>query len=153
MLRSIGTALSGLLLIPSANAQCVTTFPSNEAFTSFTVGTPGTLANNWTNITTGDDLDWWVDNNGTPTLLTGPIGDHTVNATSGNYMYLEATGASNSPNKSAILQSPCYNISSLSSPYLTFWYQLDGTQQGSLYVDINANGTITTNHWSITGNQ
>lgn len=153
MLRSLSAALSGILLIASASAQCVTTFPNNEAFTSFTVGTPGTLANNWANITTGDDLDWWVDNNGTPTALTGPIGDHTVNATSGNYMYLEATGASNSPNKSAILQSPCYNISGLSSPYLTFWYHLDGTQQGTLYVDINANGTITTNHWSISGNQ
>ncbi|MBP7407448.1 MAG: hypothetical protein KA941_01695 [Flavobacteriales bacterium] len=153
MLRSLCVSLSGLFLLSSAGAQCVTAFPSNEAFTGFTVGTPGTLVNNWANITSGDDLDWWVDKNGTPTALTGPIGDHTVNATSGNYMYVEATGALNSPNKSAILESPCYNISALSSPYLTFWYHLHGSQQGALYVDINANGTITTNLWSISGNQ
>ncbi len=153
MLRHVLSALVLACTAPLAWAQCVTTFPNNEAFTNFTVGTPGTLINNWTNITTGDDLDWWVDNNGTPTALTGPIGDHTVNATSGKYMYVEATGAANSPGKSAILQSPCFDISTLPSPYLTFWYHLHGAQQGTLVVDINANGTITQNHWTISGDQ
>lgn len=136
-------------------AQCVTTFPSNEAFSGFTVGTPGTLINNWTNLSGAgvDDLDWWVDNNGTPTANTGPIGDHTSNNTGGKYMYVEATGAGSTPNKSAILQSPCYNIAGLSSPYLTFWYHMQGSQLGTLVVDINANGVTTQNHWTISGDQ
>lgn len=135
-------------------AQCVTTYPSNQPFTSGTTGTPGTLPTNWTNIT-GDDLDWWVDNNGTPTNNTGPITDHTVNNTStnGKYMYVEGTGAANTPGKTAILQSPCFDLTTLATPYLTFWYHMQGTQMGSLYVDINANGTITQNHWSISGEQ
>ncbi len=153
MLRSFSLAFIGIVLGVHVHAQCVTTFPNNETFSGFTVGTPGTLVNNWANLTTGDDLDWWVDNNGTPTLLTGPIGDHTSNNTSGNYMYVEATGASNTPSKSAILQSPCFSIAALTSPYLTFWYHLQGTQQGTLYVDVNNNGTVTTNLWSATGNQ
>ncbi|HOY29957.1 MAG TPA: hypothetical protein PLR96_13355, partial [Flavobacteriales bacterium] len=108
-------------LASGAFAQCVTTFPSNEAFTGFTVGTPGTLVNNWSNLT-GDNLDWWVDANGTPTANTGPIGDHTTLNTVGKYMYVSATGASNTPARTAILESPCYNLTTLTSPYLTFWY-------------------------------
>ena len=37
-----------------ASGQCISTFPSNEAFTGATVGTPGTLVNNWSNLA-GDD--------------------------------------------------------------------------------------------------
>ena len=107
-------------------AQCISTYPSTEPFTSFTVGTPGTLANNWTNLT-GDDLDWYVDDNGTPTANTGPYGDHTTYNTAGKYMYVESTGATATPNKTATLQSPCYNISALANPYLTFWYHMEGT--------------------------
>ncbi|MBK6754926.1 MAG: hypothetical protein IPG69_15425 [Flavobacteriales bacterium] len=140
------------LFVGPVRAQCVTTFPSNEAFTDFGVGTPGTLINNWTNLTT-DDLQWNVDENGTPTAATGPIGDHTSNNTSGNYMYVETTGSTATPNKSAILQSPCYDLSQLTAPYLTFWYHLQGAQLGSLFVDMNINGTVTTGLWSVAGAQ
>ncbi|MBL7937856.1 MAG: hypothetical protein JNL43_00735 [Flavobacteriales bacterium] len=128
----------------------------NEAFTGFTVadpvGTPGTLINNWTNET-GDDLDWWVDVNGTPTANTGPIGDHTSSNTSGKYMYTSAAAAGNTPNKSAILQSPCFNLTALSSPYLTFWYHMHGAQQGTLAVDLFVDGIVVPNVWTISGDQ
>lgn len=136
----------------TASAQCVTTFPSNEPFTDFTSGAPGTFVNNWTN-SPSDDLDWWVDNNGTPTEATGPIGDHTSNSTSGKYMYVEASGAANSPAKSAILRSPCYDLSGLSTPYLTFWYHLQGAQMGALHVDVNVNGSVTQGVWTVSGDQ
>ena len=152
ILRSLG--LTALLMISTSSVigQCVTTFPSSEPFTGFTVGAPGTLLNNWTNLTT-DNIDWYVDNNGTPTNATGPIGDHTGYNTNGIYMYVEATGASASPNKTAILQSPCYDLSTLASPYLTFWYHMHGSQMGQLIVDINNNGTVVSNQWSTSGNQ
>ena len=140
------------LFATNAVAQCVTTFPSSEPFTSFTVGTPGALANNWTNLT-GDDLDWWVDNNGTPTTNTGPIGDHTGYNTNGKYMYVEASGTGATPSKTATLQSPCYDLSTLANPYLTFWYHMHGSQMGSLTVDLNLNGTIVSNLWTIGGEQ
>lgn len=132
--------------------QCVTTFPNIEPFTSFTVGTPGTLANNWANLT-GDDLQWYVDDNGTPTANTGPVGDHTTYNTAGKFMYVEATGTGATPAKSAILESPCFNLTSVSGPYLTFWYHMQGSQMGSLYVDMNVNGVVTQNLWSVTGDQ
>ena len=103
----------GLLLSVAISAQCISTFPSTENFTSGTVGVPGTLVTGWSNLT-GDDLDWNVDNNGTNagvmTVLTGPIGDHTGNNTGGNYMYVEAGNTGASPSKVATLQSNCYNI-------------------------------------------
>lgn len=145
---SFAAPLSSLVVL----GQCVTTFPSTEAFTGFTVGTPGTFVNNWTNLTT-DDLDWFADNNGTPTVATGPIGDHTSNNTSGKYLYVEATGSTASPNKTAIVQSPCYNISGLASPFLTFWYHMQGAQMGALYVDLNVNGTIHSGLWTASGDQ
>ncbi|MBK6629036.1 MAG: hypothetical protein IPG35_15815 [Flavobacteriales bacterium] len=150
LLLAVGSAAAVLPF--TIHGQCVTTFPSTEAFTGFTVGTPGTFVNNWTNLTT-DDLDWFADNNGTPSAATGPIGDHTSNNTSGKYLYVEATGSTASPNKTAIVQSPCYNISGLASPYLTFWYHMRGSQMGALYVDLNVNGTIHSGLWTASGDQ
>lgn len=155
MIRSL--LIGGLLLtVLQGQAQCITTFPSTENFSSGTVGTPGTLVTGWTNLS-GDDLEWNVDNNGTNggnmTILTGPVGDHTGNNTGGNYMYVEAGAAGATPSKMATLESRCYNISGVSSAYLTFWYHMRGTQQGSLSVDVNANGAITMNAWTISGDQ
>ncbi|MBK9175957.1 MAG: hypothetical protein IPM46_06370 [Flavobacteriales bacterium] len=153
-----------LLLLPaivlfhwSSWGQCITAYPHNQPFTSGTEGTPGTLPTNWTNLT-GDNLDWNVDRNGTngsELIATGPFTDRTLNNTTTNakYMYVESAGAGNTPNKTAILESPCFNISSLSSPYLTFWYHMRGAQMGSLIVDINANGAVTQNHWTMSGDQ
>ena len=154
MKRNLIVTVLALTMPLFVASQCVTTFPSNEAFTGFTVGTPGTLVNNWSNLST-DDTDWNVDINGTPTANTGPIVDHTLSNTTANakYMYVESTGAANSPGKVAILQSPCYNISTLGSPYLVFWYHMRGSQTGSLIVDVNAAGVVTQGHWTATGDQ
>lgn len=157
MLRSLLPALAGTVLAVFAHGQCITTYPHNQPFTSGTVGTPGTLPTNWANLT-GDDLNWNVDNNGTngsSTIATGPYTDHTFNSTTSNgkYMYVESSGASNTPSKTAILESPCFSLTGVSAPYLTFWYHMRGTNMGSLVVDVNANGTVTQNVWTVSGNQ
>lgn len=156
MLRSQFTwLLTGLA--SAAMAQCISSFPATENFTSGTVGTPpGTLVTGWSNQV-GDNLDWNVDNNGTNagvmTVLTGPIGDHTSNNTGGNYMYVEAGTTGATPSKTAILQSNCYNISSLTTPYLTFWYHMRGAQMGSLALDLSVNGVPVSNVWTQSGDQ
>ncbi|MBL8000963.1 MAG: hypothetical protein JNL05_03285 [Flavobacteriales bacterium] len=152
MLRPLQTIFLSFVALGAAG-QCITTYPASEPFTGGTVGTPGTLVTGWSNITVGDDIDWYVDNNGTPTADTGPIGDRTSYNTSGKYMYVEATGASATPAKTAILQSNCYDLSSLATPYLTFWYHMWGAQMGSLYVDVNVNGVITQGVWSASGDK
>lgn len=151
MLR-IPTLVGAYFTVATLFAQCVTSFPSNEPFTAFTAGSPGTLVNNWIN-TNADDLDWWVDKNGTPTANTGPIGDHTSNSTAGTYMFVESTGGGNTPNKTAVLTSPCYQLSGVTSPYVTFWYHMRGSQTGALHVDLNLNGSVVQNVWNISGDQ
>ncbi|MBS1583499.1 MAG: hypothetical protein JST66_14960 [Bacteroidetes bacterium] len=134
-------------------AQCVSItdqVPYNEPFTGGSVGTPGTLVTGWTNLS-GDDRDWYVKNNGTPTANTGPVGDHTSYDSEGKFMYVEATGAV--PGKVAVLQSPCYDMAALSSPFLTFWYHMQGTQMGALYLDVSVSGTVTSSVWSVSGDQ
>jgi hypothetical protein len=151
MLRNL-FALAAMAIAVALHAQCISTFPATENFTGGTVGTPGTLITGWSNLS-GDDLNWFVDNNGTPTANTGPIGDHTSNNTSGKYMYVESSGATATPNKVAILQSNCYNLSTLTNPYLTFWYSMRGAQMGSLFLDVNVGGVVTLGVWSVTGDQ
>lgn len=157
MTRSLTLSLAFGTLALSAGAQCITAFPHNQPFTSGTVGTPGTPPTNWTNLT-DDDLDWNVKNNGTngsQNLPTGPYTDRTFNNTTANakFMYVESAGTGNTPSKTAILESPCFNLNGLASPYLTFWYHMRGTQMGSLHVDINVNGTVTSAVWSQSGDQ
>ncbi len=160
MLRS---QLTGLMsaLASVAMSQCITTFPATENFTGATIvdpqGTaPGTLVTGWSNLV-GDNLDWFVDNNGTNggvmSVLTGPIGDHTGNNTNGKYMYVEASAVGATPAKVATLQSNCYNIAALTTPYLTFWYHMRGSQTGSLVVDLNVAGSVVSNVWSQSGDQ
>jgi hypothetical protein len=157
MIRTSSLLFLAACLSGSAMAQCISTFPHNQPFTSGTEGMPGTLPTNWVNLT-ADNIDWNVDRNGTngaTQLATGPYTDHTLNNTTANakYMYVESSGSGNTPAKTAILESPCFNISGLSSPYLTFWYHMRGSQMGSLIIDINANGTVTQNHWAANGDQ
>ncbi len=154
MIKNLLAFFVGACLSPSALAQCVTTWPSSQPFTTGVEGTPGTLPTNWANLT-GDDLNWNMDRNGTPTANTGPITDHTSNTTKADalYMYVESSGTGATPGKTAILESPCYNVSQLTSPYLTFWYHMRGAQMGTLIVDINANGTVISNQWSVSGDQ
>ncbi|MBK7945297.1 MAG: hypothetical protein IPJ85_08325 [Flavobacteriales bacterium] len=157
MIRKLTLGIAVVLAPIAAIAQCITTYPHNQPFTSGTVGTPGTLPTNWANLTS-DNIDWNVGSNGTnggANLQTGPYADRTVNNTTSNgrFMYVESAGAGNTPSKVAVLESPCFNISALGTPYLTFWYHMRGSQMGSLAIDVNSNGTTTTNHWTASGDQ
>ncbi len=110
--------------------------PYSEDFENAVVGQPGTLPVQWTNET-GDDFEWYVNNNGTPSTGTGPIGDHTLG--SGNYMYTESTSP-NYPGKIALLTTPSIAMNSFDSLSLNFWYHMHGANMGELHVDVYHNG-------------
>jgi len=88
---------------------------------------------NWTNLTSGDNFDWTRDSGGTTSTSTGPAVDHTLGTSSGYYLYTEA---SSNYGNTAILQSPCIDLSSVSQPTLTFFYHMWGSSMGALYVDV-----------------
>ncbi|MEQ8909248.1 MAG: T9SS type A sorting domain-containing protein [Vicingaceae bacterium] len=124
---------------PNCVGTPVFTYPYQETFASFTPGDGrtivGTLQNNWVNAT-GDTHDWFVYDQSTFSGSTGPSQGHSPNDP--NFMYIEASGSFN--NKTAILNTPCYDLSNLSAPKFGFWYHMNGATMGDLHLDIYFGG-------------
>lgn len=146
-----GTSSSAPLLVVnyttgggSGNAcnNTVSSFPYNESFEGGFGG--WTQANN-------DDLDFTRDSNGTPSNGTGPSG-----ATDGSvYVYVEASGnGTGYPGKVASLTSPCFDISAVNNPTLSFDYHMYGSAINNLKAEVSTNGGSSwTQVFSESGNQ
>lgn len=99
------------------------------------------LDNGWENDQT-DNFDWQPHNNQPSSGTgTGPSTDHT--GLGGMYIYAEAS-TPNSPNRTANMQYPCFDFSSMATPALSYWYHMHGANMGSLYVIVDTNGTADT---------
>lgn len=120
----------------------ISSFPYNESFEN-TLGS-------WTQ-SSADNIDWTIDASGTPSNNTGP----TSAAQGTYYLYVEASGTAGFPNKQAIINSPCFDLSSQSSATFSFAYHMYGaTDMGSFALEASTNnGTTWTSIWSQTGNQ
>ncbi len=81
-----------------------------------------------------DDRNWTLYEGGTQTGNTGP----SAASSNKQYLYTEASGGNY--NFDYVLESACYDISSLSSPQFSFDYHMFGSNIGSLRVDISTNG-------------
>ncbi|HHG85224.1 MAG TPA: T9SS type A sorting domain-containing protein, partial [Bacteroidetes bacterium] len=119
----------------------ISSFPYSEGFESgMGLWTQGS----------GDDFDWTRNSGGTPSSNTGPS-----SAASGSfYMYTESS-TPNYSNKVAILNSPCFDLSSLSSATFTFQYHLYGAAaMGGMVLEASSNNGAAWNAvWSANGNQ
>lgn len=95
----------------------------------------GTL---WANLTNGidDNIDWRVDDGGTPSTGTGPSVDFNPGTAAGNYAYLEASSCSG---KTGLLQSSCMTLNQ--NYDFVFAHHMSGSNMGSLHLDINVGGT------------
>ncbi|MBK7965224.1 MAG: S8 family serine peptidase [Bacteroidetes bacterium] len=109
------------------------------AVTTNCEGTVCPISNGWINETNSvqDDIDFRVIQGATASTGTGPVGDHTLGTAAGKYVYLEA---SNCFGKSANLVSPCFDLTTASSPQMTFWYHMWGPGMGELRIDIYSSG-------------
>ncbi len=112
-------------------SSCINSFPYSQNFDSF-INPITTTSEGWANIL-GDDFDWTVNFGATPSNNTGPNGDHTTG--SGNYLYTEATDPNN-PAKTTIFLSPCFDLTVLSDPEISFWYHMYGAGMGELHFDV-----------------
>lgn len=117
----------------------ITNFPDTNNFDNFTVGTPGVFLDGWAN-SANNSFDWFVNSGNTPSNGTGPLGDTTTAAGTGNYLYYEATGTPQGEESS--LLSGCYDISSLNRPELSFFFNMRGGAMGELHFDIVINGFL-----------
>ncbi|TPN88748.1 M14 family zinc carboxypeptidase [Aquimarina algicola] len=118
----------------------INSFPYKESFeTGF-----GEWSNADSNV-----LDWSINSGSTPSSSTGPSAAQDGNS----YIYTEASSSGN-PNKTALLNSPCIDLSGIVNPILEYNYHMYGTNMGSLEVLISTNdGVSYTSVWSKTGNQ
>ena len=131
------------------------TCPSGAPFLENFDATPASQA--LTNATapcwiqsTNDVFDWLINNGGTTSNTTGPSDDITGG---GNYMYIE-TSVPRTVGDSAILISPDFDISSLTSAEISFRSHMYGAAIGTLTVAISGDGGTTFNTvWSKSGDQ
>ncbi len=129
----------------SSCSEVVNTFPYNESFEN--------SLGDWTQET-NDDIDWIRNTNGTPSNGTGPS-----SATDGNYyLYVEASSNVNppgTPNKQAILKSPCFDLSSASFATFSFKYHIyGGNDIGNISLEAtDDNGATWTKVWEKTSDQ
>ena len=103
----------------------------------------------WTNAG-GDVFDWTRGSGGTPSIGTGPSGDHTTG--SGWYMYIE-TSSPRVAGDTAILEIPCFDLGGVSGADLSFWYHMNGSSIGTLNVDVSTDCLDWTNVWTLSGSQ
>jgi chitodextrinase len=129
----------------ACSGTVVSSFPYSETFDS-SIG-------DWMQAG-GDDGDWVLDANATPSGGTGPSDDITEG---GNYFFLEAS-SNNSPgeigaNATAILESPCFDLTTITSGTFSFYYHMFGTALGSLNLEITSDdGANWINIFSVSGN-
>ncbi|PNQ74722.1 hypothetical protein C1T31_00850 [Hanstruepera neustonica] len=129
---------------PQCTGTIINTYPYLETFDAG-IG-------DWTQAT-GDDGNWTLDANGTQSGNTGPSDDITGG---GNYFYTEASngGGNLGPNATAILNSPCYDLSGLTEAYFSFYYHMYGSNMGTLDLEISVDdGSNWTNIFTLSGNQ
>lgn len=126
------------------NSNCCPTIISSYPYTESFESDFG----DWINAS-GDDIDWTRHSGSTPSTGTGPS-----SACDGTYyLYTEASG-SGYPNKQAILEGPCFDLSSLSNPKLWFCYHMYGATMGTLNVEISDyNCSSWIPFWSLSANQ
>ncbi len=121
----------------------VSSYPYNESFESG-LGL-------WTQ-SAADDIDWTRDAGGTPSGNTGP----STGSSGSWYMYTEASGnGTGYPNMRAILNSPCFDLSSETTATFSFDYHMYGSSDmGTIDLEISDdNGASWTSIWNENGNQ
>lgn len=95
-----------------------------------------------------DSIDWSMNAGTTPSINTGPSSAFEGS----NYLYIESSSP-NYPAKVANLISPCFDLSSLNDPLLSFYYHMYGADMGTLNLQYSINGSNWTTIWSRTGDQ
>jgi len=97
----------------------------------------------------GDDFDWTRRSGGTPSSNTGPS-----SADEGSYYIYVESSSPNYSNKTSIIESPCFDLSGVSSASFTFKYHLYGASgMGGLELEASTNGSSWSSVWSESGNQ
>lgn len=126
------------------SSNCTGTVVSNFPYSESFEGNIGA----WTQ-STSDNINWTVDANGTPSSGTGPS-----SASDGSfYIFVEASDP-NYPNKQAIINSPCFDLTGVTEATFDFMYHMNGTNNlGSISLQASTDNSTWTTLWSQTSDQ
>ncbi len=146
--RTIFSVMVGLIFILAGNtyATCpsaITSYPYAEGFNN--------SLGDWTQDT-GDDFDWEFLDIATPSGGTGPSAPFEGS----HYLFIEASGGTHYPEKTASVISPCFNVTTGANIALDFAYHMysDHNTLGGLYVDVSTDdGATWSLQWELEGNQ
>lgn len=146
LISSIGSDMPSNGVAGGGGGTPPTGCTSTRSSFPYTEGFEGGLGA-WTNAS-GDDFNWARSSGGTPSSGTGPSG-----AQSGSYyVYVEASSP-NYPSKTTILNGPCLDLRSVSSPTISFNYHMLGSNVGTVRLQVSTDGTSWTNVWTKSGDQ
>ncbi|KAB2818185.1 PKD domain-containing protein [Phaeocystidibacter marisrubri] len=106
----------------------VTSYPYDESFDSTNVWSPTTTYDPCWNITAPSSYRWQVNSGSTGSSSTGPSSDASG---SGQYLYTEASSSGGD----AIMEMPPFDLTSLTSPELSFKYHMYGQTMSDLYIE------------------
>ncbi len=131
--------------------------PYNKGFghPSFSPGTnfndPGSVHNCWSR--SREDLYVWK---GGPNIFanpnTGPDVDHSTGTAAGKFIYTQSIGFSASTPIVTEIESDLADVTSLTTPELSFWYHMFGANIGDLELFVT-NGSTWTSVWTKVGQQ
>lgn len=132
------TLRTSLISLPLVSTPAIENFDSFINDGNF-VGNGTGLANGFLNSPLGPStaFNWSVREGMTGSASTGPEGDHTTGQ--GAYLYTESSLGS--VGDTALLFSPCLDLTSTSNPGLRFYYHRYGAGMGRLEVDILTAGS------------
>ncbi len=135
----------------------VSTFPYTENFDVLVPNNAGVFAC----ITTDNLTDCWINDpvtlntnmwtarsSSTGSGNTGPSADHTSGT--GNYVFLEGSSCFSMV---SYMYGPVLDVSTLTTPTLTFWYHMWGADMGTLEVEASTDGVTYAPVWSLSGDQ
>ena len=122
---------------PVACSSTISSFPYSNGFES---------GLGWTQESS-DDFDWTQNSGTTPSSGTGP----SAASEGSSYAYMEVSNP-NFPSKRAILNSPCFDLTGVTSPEITFDYHMLASP-GTLDLEASTDGSTWTSIWSLTGDQ
>jgi len=124
----------------------VSTFPFAENFESGISGggnATGTLPAGWIARPNGNAIHgWYLFSGSTSSTATGPTVDNTLGTSAGKYVYTETSYGS--LNDSAIIESPCFDITNITNPAISFFTHRFGATIGNMYIQyLNGSSWVT----------
>jgi len=151
-------SLDNIIVTGTDNVPIITSYPYEVDFeTEVQHSTAGAdvgftfVESGWRNGG-GDGADWRADAGGTPSVTTGPGDgsptgqlDHTPSSPTGFYLYFESS-TPNYPNVNSYLLTPIFDLTTNQFPVMEFWYNMYGSDMGTLKMQVSTDGGNT---WSL----